>query len=117
MNEQALLAEIKVAYKAQRLRPLRGFWFIHRKRYDLACPVVALALHRGVVNRDDPDRLEKDCAAVGEWASAVFGRKWAQGFMDGFDRQTEREDAPEYLKAYGLGVALAQDILPGESAV
>jgi hypothetical protein len=114
MNERELLAEIKAAYKAQRLRPLRGFWFIHRRRYDLACPMVALALHRGVVTRDDPDRLEKDCAAVGEWASAVFGTRWVQGFMDGFDRQTEGDDSPEYLGAYGLGAALAEDILPGE---
>jgi hypothetical protein len=114
VNNQELLEEIKMAYRVHRLRPIRGFWFIHRKRYDFACPMLALALSRGIVDRADPDRLEKDATAVCEWASSVFGNLWLQGFFDGFDRQTEKDNASEYLKGYSLGTALANDILPGE---
>ena len=117
MNEQ-LLAEIKGAYKALRLRPVRGFFFIHRKRYDLACPMVALALSRGIVSRADPDRLEKgDFTPVLEKFASEFTMSWVCGFSDGFDRQSQRSFDPEYLSGYEFGERVALEILPGESAL
>jgi hypothetical protein len=114
MTGPALLEEIKAAYKAHRLRPIRRCFFLRGKRYDSACPVVALAIHRGVVDRHDP-AIAKDAAdnpAV-EWAAQTFGEEWSWGFVDGFDRQTERIDDPAYREGYDLGAALAQEILPG----
>jgi hypothetical protein len=117
MNQQ-LLAEIKGAYKALRLRPIRGFFFIHRKRYDLACPMVALALARGIVNRDDPDRLEKgDFTPVLEKFATEFSMPWVRGFSDGVDRQCQSSFDSKYLSGYEFGGRVAQEILPGESAL
>jgi hypothetical protein len=117
MNEQ-LLAEIKEAYKALRLRPVRGFFFIHRKRYDLACPMVALALSRGIVSRADPDRLEKgDFTPVLKKFATEFTMPWVCGFSDGFDRQSQRSFDLNYLIGYEFGERVALEILPGESAL
>jgi hypothetical protein len=107
------LDEIKAAYKAHRLRPIRPCYFIHGKRYDSASPLVALGVHRGAVDRNDPS-VAKDAAdnpAV-EWAAQTFGEEWSWGFVDGFDLQTERIDDPEYLEGFRLGELLAQEILP-----
>ena len=115
MNNQELLDEIKAAYRVHRLRPIRGFFFQARKRYALACPLVALAIYRGVVDRNDPE-IAKDAAdnrAV-EWGAQTFGEEWSWGFVDGFDRHTEKIDDPDYLEGYNFGAALAQEILPGD---
>jgi hypothetical protein len=114
MTDPGLLGEIKTAYKVHRLRPIRRCFFLRGKRYDSACPMTALAIQRGVVDRDDP-AIARDAAdnpAV-EWGAQTFGEEWSWGFVDGFDRQTERIDDPAYLHGYTLGIALAQDILPG----
>jgi hypothetical protein len=113
MTGPAILDEIKTAYKALRLRPICRRFFVHGKRYDSACPMVALAIHRGAVDRNDP-AIAKDAAdnpAV-EWAAQTFGEEWSWGFVDGFDWQTERTADPAYLEGHRLGALLAQEILP-----
>ena len=114
MTDPGLLEDIKTAYKAHRLRPVRRVFYLPGKRYAWACPLVALALHRGVVGRDDP-AIARDAAdnpAV-EWAAQTFGEEWSWGLVDGFDRQGQRIHDPDYRKGYDLGVALAREILPG----
>jgi hypothetical protein len=113
MNRQ-LLDEIKTAFKAHSLRPIRRRFFMHGRRYDSACPLVALAIHRGVVDRSDP-AVARDAAdnPVVEWAAKTFGEEWSWGLCDGFDGQTERINDPPYLDGYAFGRALALEILPG----
>lgn len=48
-----LLGEIQAADKDHGLRPVREGFFTHGQ-VVLACPLIALAIHRGVVNRADP---------------------------------------------------------------
>jgi hypothetical protein len=113
-----LIDEIKTAYKLHGLRPMRGLFFWPGKRYDFACPLVALAIHRGVVKRDDPDLARDDAAnAAVEWAAQTLGEEWTLGFLDGFDRQSKRLDNREYDDGFDIGVALAYDILPGAAAL
>src|SRR5207248_3947039 len=109
-----LLDEIRAAYKAHRLRPVRRVFYLPGKRYASACPLVALALHRGVVDPDDPavTRDAADNPAV-EWAAETFGEEWSWGLVDGFDRQSQRIDDPDYRDGYELGAALAREMLPG----
>jgi hypothetical protein len=114
VTEPGLRDDIKTAYETHRLRPIRRCFFLRGKRYDSAWPLVALAIHRGEVDRDDP-AIARDAAdnpAV-EWAARTFGEEWSWGICDGFDRQTLRIDDPDYRDGYDLGVALAQEILPG----
>lgn len=110
-----LLEEIKDAYRQQKLRPVRGFFFVPGKRVDLGCPFVALALHRGVVDRADPELARNDAANIAlGWAAEAFGENWTIGFMDGFDRQEMAGNYPSYVEGFDLGAALAQEILPSE---
>ena len=95
--------EIKTAYQVQNLRPIRGFFL----RNDFACPIVALAIHRGVVKRDDPIA---DGVAL-QWAVETFGRGWVKGFLDGFDGQTRSIDDPAYPNGFAVGNRLVQAFL------
>ena len=107
---QALLNEFKAAYRSQKLRPVRGFFFARGKRVDMACPLVALALHRGAVDQTEDDGSNTAL----EWAVQTFGEHWTIGLLDGFDRQEKARNEPDYMEGYELGTVLAQDILPGE---
>lgn len=116
MNEQELLAQLKTAFRLQRLRPVRGVWFLRRKRYDMACPLTALLLHRGLLDRSDSDALEKgDLSSALDELAKEFSMPWLQGFSDAFDRQMARTSEPAYLTGYKFGERVAQEILPGES--
>jgi hypothetical protein len=113
--DQNHLDEIKAAYRTQNLRPVKGFFFVPGKRVDLACPFVALALHRNAVARDDSDLARNDRANVAlEWAAQTFGKSWAIGMLDGFDCQEPASVDPDYMMGYGFGRTLAQEILSGE---
>jgi len=117
MTGPGLLEEIKTAYKVHRLRPVRRVFYLAGKRFASACPLVALAIHLGAVDRNDP-AIARDAAdnpAV-EWAAQTFGEEWSWGLVDGFDCLTERIDDPAYREGYDLGAALAQEILPGNPA-
>jgi hypothetical protein len=115
MNKQ-LLEEIKTAYKVHHLRPVRRCFFIHCKRYDSACPLLALAIHRGAVDRADPSiAWEGADNPAFKWATRAFGKEWAWGFIDGFDWITKKTRDPEYQKGHRFGVLLAVGILPPPS--
>ena len=95
MND-ALLEEIKLAYLKQKLQPIRRCFFLHDDdQADFACPLVALALHRGQVDRSDPDIAIDGGANAGlEAAAKAFGEDWTIGFLDGFDGQEQARNVP-----------------------
>jgi hypothetical protein len=53
MNDP-LLQEIRLAYQTQNLVPIRRFFSLHEGGVDYVCPLVALAIHRGQVDRTEP---------------------------------------------------------------
>jgi hypothetical protein len=116
MND-ALLDEIRLAYQAHNLRPLRETFFYHGKRLDYACPLTALAIHRGAVDRADPG-LELDQATnpVFDWACKEFGLGWVWGFLDGFDGRPVALDDPAYREGHALGVSAGTLIVPRRSS-
>jgi hypothetical protein len=108
-----LLDEIRLAYMTQNLRPIRRFFCLHDENGDFACPLVALAIHRGVVDRSDPG-IEIDGGAnlALDWAASQWGEAWTIGFLDGFDGLTKSKADQEYLSGYELGFAAAMQICP-----
>jgi hypothetical protein len=54
MND-TLLTEIIAAFQSQNLRPIRRIFFLHDEGGDFTCPLVAVLLHRELVDRSDPD--------------------------------------------------------------
>jgi hypothetical protein len=115
--QRNLLEEFKEAYTALRLRPIRGFFFIRRDGVDYACPLVAHAMRRGLIEGIDPGVDLPgggiDCAIeAAERAAKQFGEGWVKGFLDGFDGQPVRTDDPAYSEGFASGEELAEDILP-----
>lgn len=117
MNEPLLL-EIRLAFQTQNLVPIRKFFCLHEGGVDFACPLVALALHRGQVDRADPG-IELDGGANAALAAAAkaFGEDWTIGFLDGFDAMTKAKDTPDYLAGHALGLEAAQQLSPCDPPV
>jgi hypothetical protein len=117
MND-ALLEEISLAYHAHDLRPIRGFFCLNEGGVDYACPIVCLAVHRGVTGKADPD-WTKDVTAVTavEWAARTLGDDFTIGLLDGFDGHKQARDGPEYLQGFALGVAAARQLSPRDTPV
>ncbi len=117
MND-ALLDEIKVAYQAQNLVPIRRCFFRQENGVDYACPITCLAIHRGVATKDDSD-LAKDKAdnLALEWASQTFGEDFIWGVISAWDGQEMVKDDPEYLDGYALGLAAVEQLCPRDYAV
>lgn len=108
-----LLEEIKLAYQAQKLQPIRRFFFLHDEEGDFACPLVALAIHRGQVDKADPDVAIDGGANVAlEAAAKVFGEDWTMGFLDGFDGQEPARSVPDYIAGHALGGEVARRLAP-----
>jgi hypothetical protein len=114
MSDATLLDEIRAACQAHRLTPARKRFFFQAGGVAYACPLVALAIHRGAVGRSDPD-LALDGAAnpALDWAAETFGDGWAWGFLDGFDGKGEALADPGYLDGHRQGARAAQEILGG----
>jgi hypothetical protein len=116
-----LLDEIKLAYKVHRLRPIRGFFFITRENSEFACPLAALAIHRGIMDGVRPGfefaggAVDAGAIVTVEWAVKTFGNEWVMGFLDGFEGQT-LADGPvkttDYLQGYNLGLEAAKQLIP-----
>ena len=103
-----LLTEIRDAYEALGLRPIRRHFFIHDQGGDFACPLVALALRRGVTDRDDPDLARDDGFNLAvKWASQQFGEEWVIGFLDSFDGDPQNRVDPAYLDGSRFGATVA----------
>jgi hypothetical protein len=117
MTHAALVDEIKAAYQAHRLVPARKTFFFQAGGVAYACPLVALAIHRGAVDRADLD-LALDGAAnpALDWAAGEFGEHWMWGFLEGFDGKEGALADPGYLRGYGQGARVAQEILAGGGA-
>jgi hypothetical protein len=112
MND-TLLEEIKLAYQAQNLKPIRRLFFLHDEGGDFACPLVAIALHRGLVDRTDPDiAIDGGANAALEAAARLFGEAWTIGFLDGFDGQTQAKTDTDYLRGHALGLEAARQLSP-----
>jgi hypothetical protein len=84
MNDATLLDEIKAAYRTQHLVPVRNKFFFEADGVAYACPLVALAVHRGAVGRADPDLALHGAANPAlDWAAGEFGDSWAWGLYGG----------------------------------
>lgn len=113
-----LLEEIKLAYQAHKLQPIRRFFFLKDDSGDFACPLVALAVHRGQVDRADPGvAIDGGANAALEAAAKAFGEDWTLGFLDGFDGQEQRKNGSDYLDGFTVGQAAAQQLCPRDPAV
>ena len=112
MND-TLLEEIKAAFRSRKLQPIRRLFFLNDESGDFACPLVALAIHRGQVDRSDPGiEIDGGANTALEWAAQTFGEDFAIGLLDGFDGQEQAKADPQYLRGYDLGVAAAQQLSP-----
>jgi hypothetical protein len=99
MNK-ALIHEMQEAYRSHKLRPIPGTFLLD----DFACPLTALAISRGVVDKNDPDLgLDQEKNPVFAWASDEFGAAWVHGFVNAFDDEDKTSDDPEYVAGYTLG--------------
>lgn len=112
MND-ALLDEFKAAFQSQNLKPIRRAFCLHEEGVDFACPLVALALHRGQVDRADPGiEIDGGANTALEWAAQTFGEDFTIGFLDGFDGQKQAKPDHDYVEGHDLGVAAAQQLSP-----
>jgi hypothetical protein len=107
------LTEIVAAYQAQDFKPIRRIFTLHAKGVDHVCPLVALAIHRGVVDRADPG-IEIDGGAnlALSWGSDLWSFEFVVGILDGWDGQEQAKDIHDYVEGYQLGVAAAQQLSP-----
>jgi hypothetical protein len=112
MNDP-LLQEIRLAYQTQNLVPIRRFFSLHEGGVDYVCPLVALAIHRGQVDRTEPEiEIDGGANTALEVAAKTFGEDWTIGFLDGFDGMKMTKDSPDYLAGHELGVEAAQQLSP-----
>lgn len=108
-----LLDEIKLAYQTQTLRPIRRLFSFSEKGMDYVCPLVALAVHRRVVDRADPGNVVDGGANTAlDWADNTFGEDFAIGLMDAWDGRENARNNPQYQAGYALGVEAAQELNP-----
>jgi hypothetical protein len=112
MND-TLIEEIKLAYQAQKLQPIRRRFLLHGDQGDFACPLVALILHRGLVDESNPG-IEVDGGGnlALEAAAKAFGEDWTVGFLDGFDGQEQAKNVPDYVVGHALGLEAARQLSP-----
>lgn len=111
--KHTLLEEIITAFRRRKLQPIRRRFLVREGGVEFACPLVALAIHRGQVNRADPGiELDGGANAALEWAARTFGEGFAIGLLDGFDGQHQAKDDANYLRGYALGVAAADQLSP-----
>jgi len=109
----SLLVEIVTAYEMQGFKPIRRIFTLHEKGIEHVCPIVALAVHRGVVDRADPAiQIDGGANAALEWAAGQWGESFVIGLLDGFDGQEQARPDPFYLEGHELGVAAAQQLAP-----
>lgn len=112
MND-ALLDEMKLAFRTLNLKPIRRCFFLHEDGVDYACPVVCLAIHRGVTEKSDPDLANDEAANIAlEWASKTFGEDFIWGLLSAWEGQEKVKDDPDYLRGYELGIEAAQLLSP-----
>jgi hypothetical protein len=112
MND-TLLEEIKTAFRSRKLQPIRRLFFLNDESGDFACPLVAIALHRGLVDRTDPDiAIDGGANAALEAAARIFGEAWTIGFLDGFDGQVQAKTDNDYLRGHALGLEAARQLSP-----
>jgi len=112
MNQQILLDEIKLAYASLAMRPLRGTTYKHDKPCDYGCPLTALCLYRGGIDRSNPKYLEQTAASIHEWACNEFSDRWVKGFLHGFHYgEGKASSHPLYREGYECGELVAQAIL------
>jgi hypothetical protein len=110
-----LLEEIKLAYQGQNLKPIRRMFCVHENGVDHVCPLVALAVHRGVVDRADPAvEIDGGANAALDWAAGLWGDDFVIGLLDGWDGQDMGKDNPDYVEGYALGVEAAQQLSPSD---
>ena len=99
MND-TLLEEIQAAYRSHKLRPIPGTFHLDA----FACPLTALAISRGIVDKNDPDLgLDQEKNPVFAWACDEFGAAWVRGFLNSFDEEEKASNHTTYLAGYECG--------------
>lgn len=112
MNHE-LLEEIEAAYEAHNIEPVRCVYFHAGLAY--ACPLTALAIHRGKVNKDDPMlELDEDDNPALVWSCDEFGADWVEGFINAYDGAERSSNEPAYLAGYEFGELTLKTLFPGE---
>jgi hypothetical protein len=107
----ALLQEILAAYDGD-LWPVRGTFLVG----CFACPLAALAIHRGVVSKNDPRlELDEDGNPAFAWACDEFGEDWVEGFVTGFDGEERSVDEPAYVAGHECGAMALEQLFPREA--
>lgn len=110
IDTNKLLEEILGSFDAQQLCPTRGTFF---REPSSSCPLVALAVNRGMVRRDDPDlSLEQAANPAFDWACDEFGEDFVFGLLDGFDGKAANRTDSLYLDGFRLGEKAAALLLP-----
>lgn len=113
-----LLAEIVAAYQTHNFKPLRRMFCFHEKGVDHVCPLVCLAVQRGVVDRADPSiEIDGGANAALEWSAKTFGEEFTIGLLDGWDGQEMAKNTLDYIEGHGLGVEAAKQLSPHDPAV
>lgn len=113
-----LLAEIIAVYQTQNFKPIRRMFCLHEKGVDQVCPLVALAVNRGVVDRTDPSiEIDGGANAALDWFASIWGDDFVIGLLDGWDGQEQAKDTPDYVEGYGLGVEAAKVLSPHDPPV
>lgn len=108
-----LLEEIGDAYLHEDLMPCQDRFYVNGPDGACACPLTALALHRGIFKNNDPRLLLKqdDGNPVFDWSRQEFGESWTLGFLDGYDycqRNIFLTKNMDYAVGYMLGAYLCK---------
>lgn len=112
------LDEIVAAYQQQNLKPIRRMFCIHEMGVDHVCLLVALAVHRGVVDRADPGiEIDGGANSALDWAAGLWGDDFVIGLLDGFDGREQAKYDRDYLEGHELGVAAAHHLSPRDPDV
>ena len=116
--KNVLLAEIVTAYQTQNFKPLRRMFCVHEKGVDHVCPLVCLAVHRGVVDRADPAiEIDGGANAALDWAAQLWGEDFVIGLLDGWDGQEQAKNDPDYVEGHALGIEAAHQLSPRDPDV
>ena len=116
MND-VLLNEIKTAYERLGMACIRRCFYLHEESGDSACPLVVLALARGVVDKDDPGiRIDGGGNLVLDYFSSQFSESWLYGYLDAFDsvENCTRNLDRAYMDGFAFGEKARQELSPSE---
>ena len=112
MNDD-LLETIKLAFETASFVPIRRCFFLREGSINFACPIVTLAVYRGVTDKNDPNLGNDEAANIAlEWASSVFGEEFIWGLLSAWDAEKKVKNEPDFNAGYDLGLEAAKTLMP-----